>query len=226
MKILTLTLTVDTPFYNFFDDIKRQYLRKNNEDFLFVYNGKQRIEDDPTVINYSTDSDSNGTGIPVMFDKFINALERENNLEKYDFVIRCNSSTFVNVDVIRSVLKDYSSKEHLYLGNFNNSWNFCSGACCIFSRKTLKALVDNKNKVNVKSVPDDVAIGEILSVSGVSKTFIHNTPNYINLVDVPPYENIFEALKSPWIRVRNDHNREVIDKAVWRQISTALKLKM
>ena len=224
MKILTLTLTIDAPFYNFFDDIKRQYLCKNDEDFLFVYNGKHRTEDDNTVINYCPDSDANGNGIPVMFDKFIHALERENNLEKYDFVIRCNSSTFVNVDVIRSVLKDYSSEEHLYLGNFNKSWNFCSGACCMFSKKTLKALVDNRNKVNVKSVPDDVAIGEILSVCGVSKTFIYNTVNYINLVDVPPYENIFEALKSPWIRVRNDHNREVIDKAVWSQISSALNL--
>jgi len=224
MNILTLTLTIDTPFYNFFDDIKREYLRKNGEDFLFVYNGKNRAEDDNTIINYNSESNYNGTGIPVMFDKFIYSLEHENKLEKYDFVIKCNSSTFVNVDVIRDVLKSYSSEEHLYLGNFNDSWNFCSGACCIFSRKTLKLLIDNKKKVNYENMPDDVAIGETLKACGVDKTFIHNTTNYINLVEVPPHENIYEAFKSPWIRVRNDHNREVIDKAVWSQISSALNL--
>ena len=104
MKYITLILTYDKPIYNTLDAIRRIYLHENNEKYLLIYNGKDITKNDLTqhTTNYYSDV-KNIAGIPAMFHKFIDIIER-NMLTEYDFVIRTNSSTFLNMPVLKKIL--------------------------------------------------------------------------------------------------------------------------
>jgi hypothetical protein len=220
MKICTVILTHDNPLYNHFDSIKRQYLEKNNEDFIFVYNGTDTTKHNlkNNTFNYYSDI-VHPSGIPVMFEKFIDTIN-SGSLNDYDYVVRVNSSTFIDLKQIRQNLID--KIENIYMGFFYPNWNFVSGACSIFSKDVLKKLTENSHLVN-KNQEDDTAIGSLMSQLNVPKTFLDRACFESHIQDthitVPSVEVIKEALKQPQIRIRNNSNREVIDKGIWNIIA-------
>lgn len=216
MKICTVILTYDAPLYNHFDAIKRKYLEQKNEDFLFVYNGTDNTKHNLSVNTYNYFSDIvHPSGIPVMFDKFVDVV-KSGMLDQYDFVIRVNSSTFINIDIIKEQLND--KQNNIYMGFFYPNWNFVSGACSIFSQDVLRKLVSNTHLVN-KFREDDTVIGELMYKLNIPKTFLDRYCFESHIQDthitIPPEEIIKEALKTPQIRVRNNSNRELIDKGIW-----------
>jgi len=220
MKICTVILTCDDPLYNHFDDIKRKYLEQKQEDYLFVYNGidntKHNLEN--KTYNYLSDV-KHPSGIPVMFDKFVDVIN-SGLLNEYDFIIRVNSSTFINMDVIRENLQ-YKTN-NVYMGFFYPNWNFVSGACTIFSQDVLQRLAENAHMVN-KFQEDDTAIGDLMCRLNVPKTYLERYCFESHIQDthitVPSDSIIEEALKSPQIRIRNNSNRDLIDKGIWNTIS-------
>lgn len=220
MKICTVVLTYDAPLYNYFDGIKRKYLEKNNEEFLFVYNGtdnaKHNIEN--KTYNYYTDT-IHPSGIPAMYDKFIDLI-KSGLLAEYDFVIRVNSSTFINTNIIRQHLQNKDND--VYMGFFHPDWNFVSGACMIFSKDVIRKITDNFMHVN-RSIEDDVAIGNLMSHLNVPKTFLDRYCFESHIQDthigIPTDDEIKTALTYPQIRIRNNSNRELIDIGIWSAIS-------
>lgn len=215
MKICTVVLTYDEPLYNHFDCIKKQYLQKHNEEFIFVYNGTDNSKHNLKNNTYNYYSDINhSSGIPVMFEKFIDVT---NNvlLDKYDFVIRVNSSTFINIEEIKLQLKNKT--DNVYMGFFNPTWNFISGACTIFSNDVLKKIVENAHNVN-KYQEDDIAIGHLMQQLNIPKTFLDRA-SLDSYNTIPPVEVIKQALTMPQIRIRNNFNRELIDIGIWNTIA-------
>ena len=220
MKICTIVLTHDMPLYNHFDSIKKTYLNKKNEDYIFVYNGTDTTKHDIQNKSYNYFSDViHPSGIPVMFEKFVDIIN-SGLLDNYDFVIRVNSSTFINLDIIRQQLLDKT--DNIYMGFFYPNWNFVSGACSIYSQDVFKKLAENANSVN-KFQEDDVAIGSLMQRLGIPKTFLDRACFESHIQDthitVPSIDTIRKALQYPQIRIRNNSNREIIDKGIWNIIA-------
>jgi hypothetical protein len=218
MKICTVVLTYDTPLYNYFDNIKRAYLEQQQLDYFFVYNGIDNTKHNIPNKTYNYLSDiKHLSGVPVMFDKFIDIIN-SGLLDKYDYIARCNSSTFINVDAIRKKL----THNNMYMGFFYPNWNFISGACTIFSQDILKLLKENSHLVN-KFQEDDVAIGELMNRLNIPKTYLDRYCFESHIQDthitVPSDDIIQEAIKYPQIRIRNNSNRDLIDKGIWDKIA-------
>jgi hypothetical protein len=215
MKVCTVILTYDSPLYNHFDNIKRKYLTKHNEEFYFLYNGLDNTKHniDNRQLNYY----SNEGLIPVMYKKFIDLIDK-NFFVDYDYVIRCNSSTFVNIELIKKFINSNNSKE-LYMGSYEPDWDFISGTCCVFSQDVLQKLNILKHHTNLQNfIEDDVVIGKTLTSVGVKKTHL-DMYKFDSCKEQPAIEIIKESLKYPLIRVRNDFNREHIDTFIWDKIS-------
>lgn len=220
MKICSVILTYDDPLYNYFDDIKRKYLEQKQSDYLFVYNGINNTKHNLANKTYNYYSDvKHPAGIPAMFNKFVDVIN-SGLLNEYDFVIRVNSSTFINMDVIRENLLHKTN--NVYMGFFHSNWRFVSGGCIIFSQDVLQRLAENAHLVN-KFIEDDVAIGELMYRLNVPKTYLERYCFESHIQDthitVPSDSIIEEALKSPQIRIRNNSNRDLIDKGIWNTIS-------
>lgn len=225
MKICTVVLTYDTPLYNQFDYFKRKYLENRNTDYYFVYNGTDISKHNLAnrTINYFSE-EKHPAGIPMMFRKFIEII-KSGLLDEYDFVIRSNSSTFINIDVIKEILQTKTTK--LYMGKCeidDPSPNFVSGTCTIFSADTLKLLAENSDTVNHYR-EDDVVIGQIMKNLGIPATYLPWYEFFNYTVDsIPDTDLITEALKQSHIRIMNPLNREIIDIAIWKTIMNILKL--
>jgi hypothetical protein len=220
MKICTVILTQDTPLYNHFDSIKRKYLDSKNEDYFFVYNGADTTKENvlQRTLNYYSTNVHPG-GIPDMFLKFIDTIKR-GLLEDYDYIIRCNSSTFVNIDTIKEELQ--TKTDNLYMGVYGQGWNFISGTCAVFSRDVINKLANNYQLVNYYR-EDDVVIGDILSQLNVPMTYIPQF-NFHDSNTIPSIEAVKEKINNHTIRIRNDYNRELIDKSIWNMIAQILQL--
>lgn len=215
MKILVLILTHNDQLYNFFDKIKERYLYSKNIDFKFIYNGLDNNVHDPknNRLNYYT-----GEGpIPAMLKKFINYIETS---EGYDFIVRMNSSTFINIDKVVEQIKDLSGD--VYMGFFEKDWNFCSGALTVFSKSVIQKIVENKHNLDY-NIEDDLSIGRLLQRLGVKKTYLDRY-NISERKSLPPTTEIEEALTYSQIRIRNDYNRDLIDKGIWCLIEQELTL--
>lgn len=215
MKICNLILTYDDPLYNKFDSYKRSYLNKFNPNFLFVYNSNNPTNYDPQnkIYNYNSKHPYNASGIPSMFEKFIDVI-KSGLLDDFDFVIRENSSTFVNMNLVTQHLCE--KQNNLYMGFFEPNWQFVSGACIILSKDVIVKIAQHYSKVS-SFQEDDVAIGKIMNLLNISKTHLERA-SYDNRVSIPTTNEIKHALTKPQIRIRNDFNREIIDVGIWEQI--------
>jgi hypothetical protein len=220
MKVCTVILTHDTPLYNHFDNIKRKYLDKKKEDYFFVYNGKDTNKENINnrTLNYYSKI-NHPAGIPDIFLKFIDVIKK-GLLDEYDYIIRCNSSTFVNIDTIKEELT--TKKDNLYMGVYGQGWNFISGTCIVFSKDVIKKLADNFQIVNYYR-EDDVVIGDILSILNVPMTYIPQY-NFHDSNTIPSINDIENRLSTHTLRIRNDFNRELIDVSIWNMIADLLKL--
>lgn len=233
MKIATAILTYDKPLYNMLDHIRQLYFESIHEHYLFVYNGTDLSKNNlaENKINYFSDVKQHA-GIPAMYYKFIDLIE-SNMLSEYDFVIRVNSSTFLNMPVLKNILSNLNPLDDVWAGFYDHNWQFISGSCIVFSQSTLKKLISNKNTFNV-NVEDDVLIGQILTSQGVSKTYIDRY-QFCERTTLPTDQEIQHALNFPTIRIRNEtkeelaaaspndpnwksKTREIIDVGIWNKI--------
>jgi hypothetical protein len=95
----------------------------------------------------------------------------DKNLD-YDFVIRTNISTYWNIPVLVDLLGRLK-KPRLYAGNVANNLGqvYVEGDGIIFSRDTVKLLLNNFDKID-SSIIDDVSIGMTLKELQVTPTHI------------------------------------------------------
>ena len=103
------------------------------------------------------------TLVPGVLQKTILMFEHINKTYNYNKIIRTNLSTFF---ILENLIHQNNrlSNTDLYMGiNYkHDNISFCSGACFWCSKDVIRYLIQNKNTLRY-DLPDDVAIGEVLS---------------------------------------------------------------
>ena len=98
--------------------------------------------------------------------------------EEFDYVLRTNCGTYVDMDLLQTFIKNLDKKHSLYCGvskTFNNQHNttpscsqikFASGSAFLASRDLIEDIVENRESVEVvrgswlsKTIIDDVTFG-------------------------------------------------------------------
>ena len=174
MKLLLLLIYNSTPHYDKLLEQQQKYIHTHKDiDSYFISlreDNKEDIEIENDIVYVKgTESYMNITYKTIAsMDYFINKLNK-----KYDFVIRSNMSTFLNLkQLYNNILK--LPKNNVYTGGHlhNLQWidkkygiydkryfglNFVCGLCIILSCDIVKNIIKNIDKINMNII-DDVTI--------------------------------------------------------------------
>lgn len=110
--------------------------------------------------------------------KTIKAFEWANKNLEFDFVLRTNTSSYINIqNLMTYVNKININSPYLYNGIVmnlpkkinNRDLNFISGSGILLNRKTIQLILENKHNFD-KEEWDDVAIGKLLDQNNVPAT--------------------------------------------------------
>lgn len=242
MTFKILNLTVDRDPFREFDRIKRQYYRQQNINFSFIYNDEENynfvpeLEDImyrigiPNEYNYilNTSTLPAPAGIPMMLNKFLFEIQKP-EYQKYDYVIRTNSSTFINVDLLKEFLLSKVIKGKMYAGlhfptgTFPGISSFISGTMIIIPKSIIKILRSISVPHNISCLCDDVALGIII------ERLCNGKPYHIPIFSCS-YSNLIASNLSQvtqtnlMLRIKSEHlqrNNET-DLAIWRAIEASI----
>ena len=83
----------------------------------------------------------------------------------YDFkyLVRSNSSTYVNIKEVEKLLVNYNTTDPLYAGrptNFNNQFNYVHGSCIILNKASVSKILENEQNWDHRLI-DDSALGKL-----------------------------------------------------------------
>lgn len=196
MKILNLILYNDADDYRDMRDILRLYLKAKNIKYYF-YCFKQDIKYDYAIqgdILYIKGTESFNPGIT---EKTIKSIILVNQLFIFDYIVRSNISTIVDMDKMLKYLEDNPMEygggyKHVLewidysAGIYDKTYwgtEYVSGTCFILSKKTVDKICENKKDI-VWDVIDDVCVGlfckkhEIPII--VINHLVENTDHYIS----------------------------------------------
>lgn len=227
-NFIILNVTYNHKLYNFFDTIKSKLAFKENIPFYNLYNG---IKQDFILQNtdyfftnkpYSNLNNFNPANYEVkhiheMFQKFYFFIrENKKELNNYDFILRCNSSTFLNFKTIKQIIQQLP-KTNCYAGVQLNRI-LVSGTCIFFSKDVLFKIADTDlQSISFENNYDDVTIGNL--ISDTYKIPPTHIPQYnFSSGNIPSDDEIKQSLLYPTIRVRNNNDREKIDVFIWNKL--------
>jgi len=202
MKYFVTVLTHSSSPYTSFDNYRKEYLTHKNVPHTFIYNSS-------SIFN--------------LYNIFIETLQTNSNLLNYDYIVRVNSSTFLNIPIFENIINNLPVV-NCYAGYFGGIIDnvrlpatpndFISGTCIIFSKDVIKKLINlpvqNSNK------EDDLIYFDIMRQFNVPRTFI---PMYWYDNNISPsIKELKEKLqKFSLIRIKNK-NREIIDIPIWKNL--------
>jgi hypothetical protein len=192
-KIFNLILYSPSDEFNKMKNILTEYIKTTGIKYFFycfdnTIAGEYLIEDDVLKIKGIE------TYIPGILDKTVKAIEIiTNNLNyKYDYLLRSNISTIVNIKKLECYLKSNPVKYaggfiyclkwlDSHAGIFDNRYkgiNFVSGTSIIISYDAVKLLISNKYKIN-KTIIDDVSIGLFFKENNIMPKIIGDNNSFI-----------------------------------------------
>ncbi len=229
-KYGVLVLTVKEPLYDHFDELRRKTMEENGIVHKFVYNSTKSSTftcKQTNNVEYKNSIKSivektlgcvKHPSVPFMLDKFLWAYKKIRNDSMWsdvDYIVRANSSTFINFEKLEEWLAKLPRKE-CYAGAIVDEI-FVSGTTIVFSKDLLDILIDTKFTLKERRRLDDVAIGLVmkrLNFLPINMPMMHFTKN------VRPSEIDFtEASQYPLVRVRNDEDRSNLDHDIWDTLS-------
>ena len=165
MKILHLILYSETEYYAKMKTITSEFYKNYNDNVdTYYYYFDNTISNDYELQDNDLKIKGSESYKPGILDKTIKAFEyfknTLDNLDNYDYIIRSNISTVINFDKILKILTNNYYDYGLYLF-IRPTYKFSSGTSILLSNKIIHFILNNKNKINYKTI-DDVAIGNIL----------------------------------------------------------------
>ncbi len=211
MKILHLVLYSDndknyvkmyevlSPYYKRFSDVTT-YFYKYNENIT------DNIEITGNIINIK--GIESYIHIPGILNKTINVLQLFKNngeYEKYDYIIRSNISSIVNLSLLSEQLE---LKPVEYYGSTNvgeeKGIPFASGTNIILSKKGYITLVDNINLLD-KTLIDDVSIAFLFDKLNIKITKVDKAGGggYVNVPLVNSYLEYEKLVGCDYLVYRN-----------------------
>lgn len=210
----------DNPIYEQFDAIRRKQMKEQGVRYKFLLNGTlppgYSLQDDEVL---SPDASFN----PGMYMKFIRGCEELSKTGLPEYVLRLNSSTFIDFRKIPALLQTLPTLMCLagapleYEGARGRY--FVQGTAMIFSRDCIEYLLANQNDERISIMNDDVALTEIINeythgIINLEPYFIfywHNIINYEPIQD----SSIFFRIKNP--------DREKYDIRIWNDLYKMLR---
>lgn len=171
-SILHLVLYSPEPHYKkMYEQTRRYYHSLPNVKTLY-YCYSPTLSDEHQLVDDILYIKGKETYLPGILLKTIRAFEIGQTLGQFDYIIRSNSSTVVDIPKLLPLLQKNKVQ---YGGSFihNLQWidpaggikdqslwgtRYASGTCIVFDRQTLQTLLQHKDKLN-QTVIDDVAIG-------------------------------------------------------------------
>lgn len=223
-KILVLVMGADleiAPGYTFYDQFKysaNTWLSKKNRpsniDVIYYEGGKYLEtqyevdeENDVGVLKIDCEDDLDGT-----FKKTWLTLNWiENNIkEKYDWVFRTNTSTFVNLHLLKEMIDNYFDKNNykklyasdLYsLSEANAPYPLCiypRGNGILLSYKNVQKIILEGISLIYLRMTDDIAIGNCLNGYYIKQNIIDGQQG--STKDHFPYHTYIKGLTHGWYR--------------------------
>jgi hypothetical protein len=182
---------------------------------IFTKRGKvfwrRRINVIP-VAKYKTDS---RIEVPVwdtwdnLTVKFLSAARLLLETNDFDYLIRVNTTTFVNLDKIEDLLSSGSE----YIG-FEPKKEFATGWAIVMSRNLVHSLCNSKNfPLDVQRKNDDRLIGDLASHHGYSLSIKPSVTIDSKSQLESKVDNSF-----PFIRIKSKHNRLTHDPILFREV--------
>jgi hypothetical protein len=242
MKILILSIfSNDTQYYEKMLQIQRKYVHNyENVDVYFVQGGFDHNEDvyiENDMIYVRTHENFN-----TILYKTLSAMDTLKNLWKkeYDFTIRTNISTIINIPKMIEILHLFQDKEYMYAGDkcgiirLNKPIHFVLGTVIILSKKLADKMICERNKFTDK-IEDDVAIGlyvqENIPIAYDHNLSLSNRVFYTHTLengwnstvhDMINYKNKNDHLFNYYICYRNKTNNRNEDVKIMDYICTQL----
>lgn len=149
----------------------------------------------------------------TMFTKFLSAVKYINGVIDYDYLIKINTTTWVNVDQLRWYLE---VRQPHCAGVIDKNKTFPAGWASIFSHKLLDDILLSLTEAPLDvSGYDDELIGKVLARLGVRT-------EGIKFIDYP--SNVYEELvQAPFIRIKSERERIINDIRKFHEINTKLQ---
>jgi hypothetical protein len=217
----------DLPVYGDMIRLRRRQLERRNLPHVFVLDGPRPKELAYDEVYFERTAQMESTagpgisekrfaGLLLKFQSAVRTFLADPALSHLTHCLRLNASTFVNYGQFEQHLGAIPETgcvagTWFFGAGPLRSWSFLSGTAILFSRDVLHyfAGLDLSTIDVAKNEVDDVALGALLS------------PRYklleaFPMVVMPAAEN--ELGNHPFIRVRNDKNRDVKDRAHWQAL--------
>jgi hypothetical protein len=145
-------------------EIQRKYVHNyENVDVYFIQSSYQYHED----VHFENDMVyiRNHEKFETILYKTLITMKALHNINReYDFTIRTNISTIIDILKLQELLSLFTDKEYLYAGDLAGIWQnakrywFALGTCIILSKTLSNKMIDSIDKFN-HQLPDDVSIG-------------------------------------------------------------------
>ena len=121
-----------------------------------------------------------GDGLNDIGYKTIDALKWVKNNYDFKYLVRSNSSTYVNIKEVEKLLVNYNSTDPLYAGrptNFNNQFNYAHGSCIILNKASVSKILENEQNWDHRLI-DDSALGKLFDEIDINLK--HNEVFHVN----------------------------------------------
>lgn len=208
-----------------------QQLEQRNIPYCFLFNGdipsdfplsKDKYFHYPTLsIEKYNDKNLTTPWATKAFQEALQTLYKERNLDRYDYVLRLNISTYVNFDKFYWMLENLP-RTGLFAGPLFivDKKIFANGTAMLFSNDVAKAFALettlDESLCNTKN--DDV----VISWSLTDRYYIHDLNFYYvwyeQYKEVPSIQEFFNKVKEETVffRIKNDcEKRDEIDTSLW-----------
>ena len=218
-KLIILIISSDNiGIYSKMKRLSQIYLNNYTDKIKFFYLEYKGFQE-PEIIengNYLY-FHGNESFIPGIYQKSIKAIQYINKKYEYEFILRTNLSSFLNLNNILTYL-DTIDKEK-YAGGYSFQ-GFISGTGIFMSRDVGNILVNNQRNTYIG---DDVLISNVISDNNIVITDISsykwgfltssdesNLPSNCEYISSGAFnENIVFSSNILYFRIRNEINREI-----------------
>lgn len=149
----------------------------------------------------------------TMFTKFLCTANYVNSILDYDYLIKVNTTTWTNVEILRTYLEDRKPK---CAGVVSKSKDFPAGWASIFSRSTMDDIIsESKNQMLIARGYDDELVGKLLQKMRVKLEKVE----YANFPSTDR-QNLHAV---PFIRIKSQQNRQIEDLKKFDDLNTILR---
>ena len=156
---------------------------KNNIEVINIIGGYKKTELSGNYLKLSSND-----GIMGVTQKTLDSLEWVNENMDYEYVLRVNSSSYINIPNLVNFVNTLDAKD-IYCGNILHlrimDLDFVSGSGILFNKSTISKLIMNKHELDYKVI-DDVAIGLLFKKLKIKPI----QSNFKEIKDIVFFDNI------------------------------------